>query len=187
MKRHAFWAAVALALAAAAHAAFTLYLPSWLFSRELAAFAQNHGRNSFFVLSPGEQARLFPGMPRSGVTGMCLFDLMAGDVAVSAAMPDGPWIATIYTSEAEVIYSVNDRQSGADSFTLRLSRAPSLAEQILSATGPDKTQDIASGWAVLSPVAQGLAIIWYPDPSAGVRAPAADLISASRCSAMSGQ
>ena len=184
MRRHLFWAAVALALAAAVHAGFILFVPGWWFAREIGALADGHGRNSFFILSPAQQARLFPGMPRSGLTGLCLFDVAAADVTLTARLPDGPWIATIYTNEAEVIYSVNDRQSGSDDFTLRLSRAPGLADQILSATGQDTAQDIATGWTVLSPMAQGLAVIWYPEPAAGARDLAAEIMAGSRCAAL---
>ena len=42
----------------------------------------------------------------------------------AADLPDGFWITTIYTDKAETIYSVNNRQSGANSFTVSLSRRP---------------------------------------------------------------
>ena len=66
MRRHLFWAAVALALAAAAHAAVVLYLPGWWFAREMAQLSRGHGANTFFILSPAQQAGLFPGLPRGG-------------------------------------------------------------------------------------------------------------------------
>ena len=39
MMRHLFWLAVALATALTAHAAFTLFVPGWLFAREVARMA----------------------------------------------------------------------------------------------------------------------------------------------------
>jgi uncharacterized membrane protein len=183
VRRHLFWAAVALALAAAAHAAVVLYLPGWWFAREMAQLSRGHGANTFFILSPAQQAGLFPGLPRGGITGLCLFDLSAGDVTLSANVPDGLWIATIYTDRADVIYSVNNRQSGINAFSVRLSRAPGLIEQILSATAPESAEDIASGWTVMSPETRGLAVIWHPAPGTGAAALAADVMAGSRCTA----
>ena len=85
----------------------------------MSRLAREHGRNSFFILSPAEQAQLFPGLPRFGVTGVCVFDVAKGNVTFAADLPDGFWITTIYTDKAEAIYSVNNRQSGANSFTVK--------------------------------------------------------------------
>ena len=65
--RHLFWIAIALFTAVAAHAAFALFVPGWWFSRSVERMAAEHGDNRFFVLSPEEQAQLFPGLPRFGV------------------------------------------------------------------------------------------------------------------------
>jgi uncharacterized membrane protein len=179
--RHLFWAAVAIVAAVAAHAVFALYVPGWWFSRSVDAMAAAHGRNSFFILSPDEQARLFPGLPRFGVTGICIFDVSAGDVTFSANLPDGFWVTTIYTDKAEAIYSVNNSQSGANMFTVSLSRAPSLIEQVIQATDKDRPE-IDSGWTVESPESRGLAVIWYPTPENGLRPIAAADVARSRCS-----
>lgn len=181
MMRHLFWAAVALATAVAAHAAFVLHVPSWWFSRAVAELAAEHGENSFFILSDAEQAQLFPGLPRTGVTGLCIFDVAKGDVTFSADLPDGFWVTTIYTDKAQAIYSVNNRQSGANLFNVSLSRAPSLIEQIVQATDKEKPE-IDSGWTVMSPEPKGLAVVWYPTPESGLRKVAADAVARSRCS-----
>jgi uncharacterized membrane protein len=181
MKHHLFWAVVALALAVAAHAAFALYAPGWWFSRQIERLAAEHGRNSFFVMTPEQQSELFPGLPRSGVAGLCLFDVTKGDVSFTADLPQGLWVTSIYTRHAEPIYAVNNRQSGADSFTLRLSLAPGLIDQILGTAPKDSLEDLASGWTVMSPEPAGLAVVWYPAPEAGVRAAAAEAMARSRC------
>ncbi|MCA3574947.1 MAG: hypothetical protein IOC86_13615 [Aestuariivirga sp.] len=178
--RHLFWAAVALLAAVAAHAVFALYVPGWWFSRSVEAMAAAHGRNSFFILSPDEQARLFPGLPRYGVTGICIFDVSKGDVTFSANLPDGFWVTTIYTDKAEAIYSVNNSQSGANTFSVSLSRAPSLIEQIIQATDKERPE-IDSGWTVDSPESRGLAVIWYPTPENGLRPIAAEAVARSSC------
>ena len=181
MTRHLFWAAVAVLTAVAAHALFALYVPGWWFSREVARIAAQHGVNSFFVLSPQQQAMLFPGLPRLGVTGLCVFDVTASDVTFSANLPDGFWVTTIYTDKAEPIYSLNNRQSGANSFNVGLSRAPGIIEQVLQATEKE-TEELDSGWTVMSPEPRGLAVVWYPTPEAGLKTIAAETVARSRCS-----
>lgn len=180
MRVHLFWAAVALAAAVAAHAAFTLFVPGWWFSRSVAELAAENGVNSFFLLDEAEQARLFPGLPRAGVTGICIFDVAAGDVTVSADLPEGFWITTIYTDKAQPIYSVNNRQSGADRFTVTLTKAPSFLEQVMQATQKG-TAEIDTGWTVQSPEAKGLAVVWYPVAEPGLKPLAAKAVARSRC------
>jgi uncharacterized membrane protein len=181
MKKHLFWALVALVAALAAHAAFALYVPGWWFGREVDRLALAHGRNSFFVMTPEQQAELLPGLPRTGIVGVCIFDVSQGDVSFSADLPRGPWVASIYTRKADAIYAVNNRQSGADIFTLRLSLAPGLIDQIMGATSKDSLEDLSSGWTVMSPEPSGLAVVWYPAPEAGIRAVAAEAMGRSRC------
>ena len=183
MRRHLFWLLVAVVAGVAAHAAFALFVPVWWFSREVAQLAHEHGRNNFFILSPEEQAKLFPGLPRFGVTGVCVFDVARGDVTFAANLPDGFWITTIYTDKAEAIYSVNNRQSGANSFTVSLSLAPGLIEQLLKSTEKEAIDEIDSGWTVTSPEPKGLAVVWYPTPEIGLRSLAAEQVGRSRCTA----
>lgn len=183
MRQHLFWFIVAVAAAVATHAAFALFVPGWWFAREVAHLAHQHGKNSFFILSPEEQAKLFPGQPRFGVTGICVFDVAKGDVTFAAELPDGFWITTIYTDKAQAIYSVNNRQSGANSFTVSLQRAPGLIEQLLKSTEKEAIDEIDSGWTVTSAEPRGLAVVWYPTPEIGLRNLAAETIARSRCTA----
>lgn len=182
MRQHVFWAAVALMAALAAHAAFALYVPGWWFSRAISGLAATHGVNSFFILDDAQQAQLFPGLPRLGVTGVCVFDVSKGNVTFSADLPDGYWLTTIYTDKAEPIYSVNDRQSGENSFNVRLSQAPGFFEQVMQATQKE-TAEIDTGWTVQSPEAKGLAVVWYPVAEAGMKPIAAKAVARSRCAA----
>jgi uncharacterized membrane protein len=180
MTRHLFWLTVAIAAGIAAHAAFTLFVPEWLFSREVGRIAAGRGTNTFFILTPEDQARLLPGLPRQGVTGVCLYDVSAGDVTFAADLPDGLWITTIYTDKAQPVYSVNNRQSGANTFTVSLSRAPGLVESLIEATNREKPE-IDSGWTVMSPEPRGLVVVWYPLAEAGLRQAAAESVGRSRC------
>lgn len=182
MRRHLFWAFVALFAAIAAHAAFTLYVPGWWFSRAVSKLAAAHGENTFFILDDKEQAQLFPGLPRFGVTGVCVFDVSQGDVTFSADLPEGFWLTTIYTDKAEPIYSVNNHQSGANVFNVSLSKAPGFIEQLLQATQKDAAE-IDTGWTVQSLEPRGLVVVWYPASETGVKSIAAKAVGRSRCAA----
>ncbi len=182
MRRHLFWLLVALAAAVTAHVAFLLYAPSSLLAFGVKRMTAQHGANAFFILSQQDQASLFPGLPSDDVVGVCLYDVSGGPVTFSADLPQGMWVATIYTDKAEPIYSVNDRQSGASQFSVSLSRAPGLIEAVLKAT--DKEQpEIDSGWTVMSPRPQGLVVVWYPVAEAAMRPGIAAAMKRSSCRA----
>lgn len=182
MMRHLFWLAVAAAAAATAHAGFLLYAPSSLFQYGVKRMAAGHGPNAFFILTPEDQAAFFPGLPPDDIVGACLFDVSRGPVTFTADLPQGMWVATIYTDKAEPIYSVNDRQSGASQFSVSLSLAPGLIETLLKAT--DKEQpEIDSGWTVMSPRPQGLVTVWYPVAEAAMRPDIAGAVQRSGCQA----
>jgi uncharacterized membrane protein len=180
MMSRLFWVAVALAAALFANAGFTLYAPTTIFAKEVERIAGGHGPNTFFILNPKDQALLFPGLPRRAVTGLCVFDVSGGDVTLAADLPDTSWITTIYTIKGQPIYSVNNRQSGANVFNVRLSRAPGFIEAIVQST--DKEQpEIDSGWTVNSPEPKGLAVVWTPFPEAAMRDAMAAAVARSRC------
>ncbi len=176
----AYWIAVALAAAVATHAAFVLFVPAYWFSQQVHQIAGSNGQNSFFILPPEDQARLFPGLPHNGVTGVCVFDVSKGDVTLSADLPDGFWVTTIYTDRGESIYSVNNRQSGANIFNVTLSLAPGFIDMLIQATDKERPE-IDSGWTVMSPRPVGLAVVWYPLPDMALRAVTGDGIARTRC------
>lgn len=182
MRRHFFWLAVALAAAVTAHVGFLLYAPASLLGYGLKRMTAGHGPNAFFILREADQAALFPGLPRDDVVGACLFDVSRGSVTFNADLPQGMWVATIYTDRAEPIYSVNDRQSGASKFSVSLSLAPGLIETLLQATGKEQPE-IDSGWTVMSPRPQGLVVVWYPVAEAAMRSAIAQTVQRSNCRA----
>jgi uncharacterized membrane protein len=175
-----YWLSVAIVAAIAAHAAFVLYVPAYVFSSRIARMAADHGDNRFFILPPEAQAQLFPGLPRHGVTGICLFDVSRGDVTLSANLPDGFWITTIYTDKGEPIYSVNNRQSGSNVFAVSLSLAPDFIDMVIQATDKERPE-IDSGWTVLSPEPRGLAVVWHPLTDAAQRAITAASMEQTQC------
>ena len=175
-----FWIAVALVAAVAAHAAFVLFVPGYMFSAEIARMTRAQGVNTFFILPVADQARLFPGLPRNGVTGICLFDVTDGGITLSANLPEGFWVTTIYSDNGETLYTVNNRQSGSDAFNVSLSRAPGFIEMLVQSTDKERPE-IDSGWTVQSPEPQGLAVVWYPLTDAALREPVAQAMSGTRC------
>ena len=181
MMRHLFWLAVALATALTAHAAFTLFVPGWLFAREVARMAASERQPT-----PSSSCRrrtrhsCFPACPaRASPASACSMS-RAANVTFSADLPDGFWVATIYTDKAEAIYSVNNRQSGSNIFNVSLSLAPGLIESLVMATDKERPE-IDSGWTVMSPEPRGLAVVWYPITEAGLREGAAEAVGRSRC------
>jgi uncharacterized membrane protein len=181
MMARLFWIAVALVAAVVAHAGFVLFVPGYMFASEISRMARNQGANHFFILPAGDQARLFPGLPRTGLTGICLFDVSKGNVTLAADLPDGFWVTTIYSSKGETIYTVNNRQSGSNVFNVSLSRAPGFIEMLVQATDKERPE-IDSGWTVQSPEQHGLAVVWFPLTDAALRASTTDAMMRTSCS-----
>ena len=177
-----YWLAVALFTAIAAHAGFVLMAPRYQFAQEAKRLVAPQGDNTFLVIPEAAQARLFPGFPRQGVVGVCLFDVSKSDVTLHANLPDGPWITTIYTLSGEAIYSVNDRQSGDNVFAVSLSLAPGIIEMLMQATDKERPE-IDSGWTVMSPEPRGMAIVWHPLADAALRPTTVAAMSRTRCEA----
>lgn len=177
-----YWTAVLLVVAVAVHVGFVLFAPAYRFSLYANEMSGGHGTNQFFIVEPRQQARLFPNLPRQSVLGACLYDVSAGDVAFNADLPEGFWVTTIYTIRGKPIYSVNNRQSGADAFTVSLSRAPGFIEMLLQATDKERPE-IDSGWTVMSPELRGLAIVWYPLVDPALRPSISQAMEKSRCMA----
>jgi len=175
-----YWLAVALFTAVAAHAGFVLMVPRYQFAQEVRRMVAPHGDNFFLIIPQAAQARLAPGFPRQGVVGVCMFDVSQSDVTLHANLPDGPWLTTIYTLSGEAIYSVNDRQSGSNIFTVSLSLAPGIIEMVLQATDKERPE-IDSGWTVMSPERRGMAVVWHPLADAALRPETVSAMSRTRC------
>ena len=153
------WILIAIFATFAAHAAFVLAVPTFTLGRDIAQFGAKPGSNTFFILPGADQARLFPTLPASGVTGVCAFDLSQGQVDFSGDLPDEYWTLTIYSSRGDVIYAVNNEQSGEGPFTVNLKEAPSLIQLVLQ-TGGEEVAD--TGRSVESGSTTGLIVLWMP-------------------------
>jgi len=177
--RRLYWLAAALLAAVATHAAYILIVPELMLQKTLARAAGGVGDNRLFVISTQDQRTLFPTFPASSVFAACLFDVSRGKVAINADLPDGLWTLTIYSSSGDAIYSVNDRQSGTNQFTVSLSLAPGIVE-MLSLSGNEEAAANA-GWEVSTSDPRGTAVFWIPSGEPAMRDKIVRALAKSNC------
>ncbi len=181
--RNLYWALVACVLAAAVHMVALIFVPGIVFARSLDTFAADVPSNKFFLLTSDAQKKMFPEYPPNAIFGLCRFDLNAGPVALNANLPDTFWTLTVYSKNGKTLYTVNDQQSGTDSFNLQLEKAPGLIESFTT-----KGDDLiaSSGWKVRSTDAKGLALFWVPGNDPATRQNLSETMAKSSCSRVSG-
>ena len=175
-----YWIVAAVLVAIVVHAGFILMVPALSFERSVARLSADSGANAFFILPQQEQSDLFPAYPRHSVVGICAFDVTSEQVQLTASMPDGFWTLTIYSNRGDVIYAVNNAQTGTNSFTVGLSRAPDIIEMLRQSTVKEAIGD-DTGWNVESPAPRGLAVMWYPVSEGAARAAVVEKMSATTC------
>ncbi len=158
-----FWVVMTLLIAVAAHITYVLFEPGLVFQKKLNALSAAKPDNSFFILPHEEQSQLFPTATANDVVGVCKYDLDAGRVVLSAKLPRSYWTVSIYTDSGAQIYALDDVQAGSNSFTVDLTRAKTLLQQLLAKNdGEDGGQIENLGWKVESTERRGLAVIWVP-------------------------
>lgn len=179
MMRLLFWAFTAAVLGIAAHVSTLLFAPRYTLDRSLRV-ALDASPNSFAVLTRTAQAQLLPDYPSNAVFGVCRYDVSKGPVTFNANMPDRFWALAVYAADGQTLYTVNDRQSGVNTFTLKLVRAPGLLEAFTVKDDEDQVTDQA--WKVASPEKSGVALVWVPFSDPAQRASVAAALSKSSCS-----
>lgn len=180
MMRLLFWAFTAMVLGIAAHVATLLFAPRYTLERSLQV-SLDGAPNSFTVLTRAAQAELLPDYPSDAVFGICRYDLSKGSVTLNANMPDRFWALAVYAADGQTLYTVNDRQSGVNNFTLKLVRAPGLLEAFTVKDDEDQVTDQA--WKVASPEKRGVALVWVPFSDPAQRASLSAALAQSNCSA----
>lgn len=178
-----YWMVAAVLVAIVVHAGFILMVPALSFERSVARLVSDRGANSFFILPQQEQSALFPAYPRHSVVGICDFDVSSEQVQLNARMPEGFWTLTIYSNRGEVIYAVNNVQTGTNTFTVSLSLAPDIIETLRQSAAKESIGD-DTGWNVKSPAPRGLVVIWYPVTEGAMRAAVVQKMSATSCKAV---
>lgn len=180
MMRLVFWIVTACVLGLAAHVSTLLFAPGMALERSIASTVDGQ-RNQFMVLSPTAQARLLPDYPRDTLFGLCRFDLSGGPVTLSANLPDSLWVLAVYASNGKTLYTVNDRQSGVNSFALKLVKAPSLLDMLSSRADEESETVTDQAWIVSSPDKKGVALFWVPMPDPAQRAQLTSILARSSC------
>ncbi len=174
-----YWILTSLVLAIAVHAAYVLVAPSYALHKSLDALVADRGVNRFFIVEARDQARLFPAFPPEDVFGACAFDVSAAKIALVANMPEGLWTLTVYSASGDVIYTLNDKQSGTAHFTVTLSLAPSLVEMI-NQTGNEEPVN-TTGWDVQTNEPTGVAVFWIPLSEPAMRAGVVRTLAKTAC------
>ena len=158
-----FWLVAALFAGIAAHLATILYAPGFTFERKLNVISTGHKTNSFFLMTPDTQTGFLPTATAEDIVGLCLLDLSKGKVTVNAHVPQSFWNFAIYANSGQQVYAINDVEAGADTFSVELTKAKSLLEQVRSNAEPDDAGKIAnSGWHAEVPGEKALAVLWLP-------------------------
>jgi uncharacterized membrane protein len=181
--RNLYWVLIAGVLAAVVHMITLMFIPGYVFERSLNRLAADVPSNKFFLLTSDAQRKMFPEYPPSAVFGLCRFDLSAGPVALNANLPDGFWTLTVYSKTGKTLYTVNDLQSGTNSFKLQLERAPGLLESFSAKQDDDLVA--SSGWKVRSTDVKGLALFWVPGNDPAMRESLSETLVKSSCSRVS--
>lgn len=177
-----FWILTVSMIGLATHISYVLFAPALLFQQKLYQTTEGRPDNSFFILTPEKQAQLFPAATVLDVVGVCKYDLGAGQLLLSATLPKTFWTMAIYTQSGKQVYALDDVQAGSSEFTIELSRAKSLLEQILATGEPDDVGQIENlGWRVETTERRGLAIVWIPLSDELMRKPFEAIIKDSRC------
>jgi uncharacterized membrane protein len=177
-----FWFIVAAIVAAVIHLSYVLYMPSLLFQKKLLAETDGKPTNSFFVMAPSKVSQLFPAATANDVVGVCKYDLGAGKLVLTAQLPRSYWTLSIYTESGRQIYSLDDVQAGSNSFTIDLSSARTLWQQVVSNNDSEDGGQIENlGWKVETTERRGIAIMWIPLADPLMRENIENTVKASKC------
>jgi uncharacterized membrane protein len=177
-----FWFITCAFMAVAMHISYVLFAPAYLFQHKLFNVTGGKPDNSFFILAPDLQSQLFPIATAGDVVGVCKYDLKAGRVVFTAQLPKSYWSLAVYTDSGSQIYSLDDVQAGSNSFTIDLTRAKTILEQLFAKNdGEDGGQVENLGWKVEATDRRGLAIVWIPLSDELMRAEVEDIVKASHC------
>jgi uncharacterized membrane protein len=174
-----YWLLTATVLAVAVHAAYMLIAPGIALDRSISRTAASVASNQFQVLKPEDQSILFPNYPASSVFGICAFDVSTSAVELSATMPEGFWTLTIYSRSGNVIYALNSTQSGTNTFTVSVVKAPGLVDAITKPAVEDPGS--YNGLKATTPESKGIAVLWVPVGEVAQRAAVTRVLGNSRC------
>lgn len=158
-----FWLVTALFAGIAVHLTTVLYLPGFSFERKLNSVSVGQKANSFFLMAPESQSNFLPTATARDIVGLCLLDFSKGKVVVNAHVPLSFWNFTIFNSSGQQVYAINDVEAGSGTFSVELTKAKSLIEQVRGKPDPEDAGKITnSGWHAEVAGDKALAVLWLP-------------------------
>ncbi len=184
-----FWFVLAGLIAVAVHIAYVLFVPAMQHQSYIASLTGNESKPSVWrIISDTERFNMLPGYSGSGIAAACPIDLKLGKMELSLSVPKNYWVLSIYSQSGKQVYSLNDKQAGAEAFSVIVSRAKSLKEQIFGTGDPDEAAGVITNaaWNVELPDQRGLAVLWIPSSSDALQPALARLISKSACKQTAG-
>ena len=162
-----YWIFTAAFLGIAVHLATILYLPSISFNHNLARVTSQAPRNSFFVMKPEQQVSLLATATAQDIIGLCLVDVSKGNIVISAHGLNQLWSVAIYNASGQQVYAINDVEAGTGNFTVELSKAKSLLQQITGKPDAEDAKVIENiGWHAELTDNTAIAVLWMPVPDA---------------------
>ena len=165
-----YWFFTAAFLGIAVHIATILYLPSVSFNHNLAQVTAQAPRNSFFVMKPENQTALLATATAQDVVGLCLVDVSKGNIVISAQGLNQLWSVAIYNASGQQVYAINDVEAGTGDFSIELSKAKSLWQQVTSKPAAEDAKVIENiGWHAELSENTAIAVLWMPVPGANQR------------------
>jgi uncharacterized membrane protein len=177
-----FWLVTSGLILLASHISYVLFAPSYLFQYKLYAATDGKPDNSFFILAPEKQSQLFPIASAGDVVGVCKYDLQTGRVVFSALLPKTYWSLSIYTDSGTQIYALDDVQAGSNAFTVDLTRAKTILQQLFAKNDGEESGQVENlGWKVEATDRRGLAIVWIPLSDELMRGEVEEIVKGSHC------
>lgn len=178
-----FWVVLSCLIAFAVHIAYVLFVPALQLQTRIANLAPDDGKGQWRIISDAERFNLLPGFSGSGIAAACPLNVSSGAMDLQLKVPNDYWVLAVYSQSGKQVYALNDKQAGAEEFAIVVSQTKSIIDQIFSSVDQaDTVSSIANAaWNVSLPERRGIAVLWIPVGSDGIRKTYAELIEKSTC------
>ncbi|MBG1232251.1 hypothetical protein [Aestuariivirga litoralis] len=176
-----FWLITLATTGAAVYLATVLYMPGLLFHRTLTTLTEGMPPNSFFIMKPEDQTALVSTATKNDIVGLCLVDVNKGKVVISASVPAGLWTFSIFDSTGRQVYGINDAEAASGAFTVELSQARSVLQQLTSKNEQEDNAISNVGWHAELSDSKGIVVVWVPVADGLRRAELENVVKATRC------
>jgi uncharacterized membrane protein len=183
-----FWISMALLIAVGVHIMYVLAVPGMVFQRDVARASRGSAANTLHLLTKAERLGILPSYAGESVTALCRIDLGRGKVTLNLKVPGSYWSFAVFTEKGRQIYALNDKQAGAESFDVEITRAKSLIDQLTGVGEPEDAVDEINNaaWSVEMLEQRGLALLWVPLSEPLMRPAIESVVKDSQCGITSG-